>query len=88
MAGKEAGLEVTGFTTQSYFLIGIGVLEQFKDIGELGINNLDTFRWNQGIKELMLPGGMGDDFKVLIQHKDVENPLLNGLSFKDLKYTL
>ncbi|MBI5048838.1 MAG: SAM-dependent methyltransferase [Deltaproteobacteria bacterium] len=88
MAGKDVGLEITGFTTQSYFLIGIGILEQFKEIGELGINNLDTFRWNQGIKELMLPGGMGDDFKVLIQHKDVESPILKGFSFKDLKYTL
>ncbi|MBI5327386.1 MAG: SAM-dependent methyltransferase [Deltaproteobacteria bacterium] len=88
MAGKETGLEVTGFTTQSYFLIGIGILEQFKDIEKLDINNLDDFRWNQGIKELMLPGGMGDDFKILIQHKGIRAPALKGFNFKDLKYTL
>ena len=88
MEGMEASLEVTGFTTQFYFLMGIGILEELKEMGELRLNNLDAFRWNQGIKELMLPGGMGDDFKVLVQHKGVKNPLLNGFSFKDLKYAL
>ena len=87
-AGRDAGLEVTGFTTQFYFFMGIGALGEFKEVEELNIGNLDAFQWNQGIKELMLPGGMGDDFKVLIQHKDVEAPLLKGFSFKDLKYTL
>ena len=87
-AGMDAGLEVTGFTTQFHFFMGIGALGEFKEVEELNIGNLDAFQWNQGIKELMLPGGMGDDFKVLIQHKDVEAPLLKGFSFKDLKYTL
>lgn len=87
-AGEESGLEVTGFTTQFYFLMGLGVLEELKEIGELNVNRLDILKWNQGIKELMLPGGMGDDFKVLIQHKGVEKPLLKGFGFKDLEYTL
>ena len=87
-AGMDAGLEVTGFTTQFHFFMGIGALGEFKEVEELNMGNLDAFQWNQGIKELMLPGGMGDDFKVLIQHKDVEAPLLKGFSFKDLKYTL
>ena len=87
-AGRDAGLEVTGFTTQFHFFMGIGALGEFKEVEELNIGNLDAFQWNQGIKELMLPGGMGDDFKVLIQHKGVEAPLLKGFSFKDLKYTL
>ena len=87
-AGRDAGLEVTGFTTQFYFFMGIGALGEFKEVEELNMGNLDAFQWNQGIKELMLPGGMGDDFKVLIQHKGVEAPLLKGFSFKDLKYTL
>ena len=88
LAGREAGLEVTGFTTQFYFLTGIGVWSELKEVAEIGINDIDTLKWNQGIKELALPGGMGDDFKVLIQHKGVENPALKCLSFKDLKYTL
>ena len=88
LAGREAGLEVTGFTTQFYFLTGIGVWNELKEAAEIGINDIDTLKWNQGIKELALPGGMGDDFKVLIQHKGVENPALKCLSFKDLKYTL
>ncbi len=87
-AGRDAGLEVTGFTTQFHFFMGIGALGEFKEVEELNMGNLDAFQWNQGIKDLMLPGGMGDDFKVLIQHKGVEAPLLKGFSFKDLKYTL
>lgn len=88
LAGKDAGLEVTGFTTQFYFLTGIGVWSELKEAAEAGINDIETLKWNQGIKELAFPGGMGDDFKVLIQHKGVENPALKCLSFKDLKYTL
>ncbi|MBI3397961.1 MAG: SAM-dependent methyltransferase [Deltaproteobacteria bacterium] len=88
MSGRDAGLEVAGFTTQFYFLMGLGILEELKETAELTINNLETFKWNQGIKELMMSGGMGDDFKVLIQHKGIENPLLKGFSFKNLEYTL
>lgn len=89
LSGEETGLIVTGFTTQFYFLMGLGVLEELKEIKELSIDNIDVFKWNQGIKELMLPGGMGDDFKVLIQHKGIEEiPLLKGFSFKDLKTRL
>jgi len=88
LVGKDVGLEVAGWTTQFYFLMGIGVFEELKEVRELDINNLDAFKWNQGIKELMMPGGMGDDFKILIQHKGVEKPLLKGFAFKDLKYTL
>jgi SAM-dependent MidA family methyltransferase len=88
LAGRDAGLEVTGFTTQFYFLTGIGVWSELKEAAEVGINDIDTLQWNQGIKELAFPGGMGDDFKVLIQHKGVKNPALKCLSFKDLKYTL
>jgi len=31
---------------------------------------------------------MGDDFKILIQHKGIDAPALKGFSYKDLKYTL
>ncbi len=87
-AGRDAGIEVTGFTTQFYFLMGNNILEQFRETSELTANNLDALKWNQGIKELMMPGSMGNDFKVLIQHKGIESPMLKGFSFKDLKYTL
>ncbi|MBI3753756.1 MAG: SAM-dependent methyltransferase [Deltaproteobacteria bacterium] len=87
-AGRDAGLKVAGFTTQFYFLMGLGIPEEFKEVDDLNVSNLEAFHWNQGVKELMLPGGMGDDFKVLIQHKDIDAPALKGFSFKDLKYTL
>jgi len=86
--GSKVGLEVTGFTNQLYFLIGLGILDEFQPIEDVELKNLDTIRWNQGLKELMMPGGMGDTFKVLIQHKGIGDPSLGGFSFKDLKYTL
>ena len=70
--GNRSGLCTTGFTKQSHFLIALGVLgsmnESHKDIRKL-----------LEIKNLILPGGMGDVFKVLIQHKGIHSPELNGL---------
>lgn len=88
LAGKNAGLEVAGFTIQFYFLMGLNVFEQLKETADININNLEAFKWNQGIKEIMMPGGMSDDFKVLVQHKGIENPEIKGFSYKNLKYAL
>ena len=71
-AGSRCGLSTTGFTRQSRFLIALGILDEMnKAQGDIG--KLLT------IKNLFLPGGMGDVFKVLIQHKGIDNPELIGL---------
>jgi SAM-dependent MidA family methyltransferase len=71
-AGSRCGLSTTGFTRQSRFLIALGILDKMNKVqGDIG--KLLT------IKNLFLPGGMGDVFKVLIQHKGVANPELIGL---------
>jgi SAM-dependent MidA family methyltransferase len=70
--GNRCGLSTTGFTRQSNFLIALGILDEMNNVqGEIG--KLLT------IKNLLLPGGMGDVFKVLIQHKGIDNPELIGL---------
>ena len=82
--GKAAGLEVTGFTEQSYFLMGCGIEEEFQQIETVGPGTIDAFKSNITLKKLLMPGGMGSIFKVLIQNKGMERPTLRGFSFKDM----
>lgn len=83
--GKEAGLEVTGFTDQSYFLMGCGIEEEFQQIEKVGENSMTAFASNTALKKLLMPGGMGSIFKVLVQHKGIEKPQLRGFSFKNME---
>lgn len=70
--GRSLGLEVTGFTRQSHYLIALGVLERLHNEN----NDIETIL---KVKNLIHPEGMGDVFKVLIQHKNIVNPQLTGL---------
>ncbi|HKW87058.1 MAG TPA: SAM-dependent methyltransferase [Nitrospiraceae bacterium] len=75
IAGEEVGLHVTGFTNQMSFLMGLGV-EQVLDSLEPGSAEF------QSIVQLLRPDGMGRTFKILIQHKGLDHPELDGLRFK------
>ncbi len=69
--GCELSLDLIGFTTQAYFLMGLGILE--------GLEDMDVEE-RLKVKSLILPGGMGDIFKVLIQAKGVKGSFdLSGL---------
>jgi SAM-dependent MidA family methyltransferase len=87
-AGASAGLELTGFTTQKNFLLGLGVLDELASKEGKPLDGMDRAAGNGAIKRLFMPGGMGDAFKVLIQHKGMERPALRGLSFKDMSRCL
>lgn len=82
-ACKNAGLEVSGFTEQMYFLMGCGIEEDLQNIDSVK-NSLSGFSSNLALKKLLMPGGMGSMFKVLVQHKGLEKPKLRGFSFKDM----
>ncbi len=75
LAGERHGLLVTGFTNQMSFLMGLGV----EDV----IAGLDpesaSFR---AAIHLLRPEGMGRTFKVLVQHKGMARPELDGLRYK------
>ena len=73
--GEEQGLHVTGFTNQMSFLMGLGVEEM---IGELEPESQEF----QAAIHLLKPDGMGRTFKVLVQHKGMNHPQLDGLKFK------
>lgn len=73
--GAAAGLHVTGFTNQMSFLMGLGVEEM------LGQLDPESPEFGAAI-HLLKPDGMGRTFKILVQHRGVERPELDGLKFK------
>lgn len=73
--GDMHGLHVSGFTNQMSFLMGLGVEEMLANLDPEG----PEFR---AAIHLLRPDGMGRTFKVLVQHKGIEKPTLDGLAFK------
>ncbi len=75
--GKIAGLETTGFTDQVHFLTNLGLMDIFAQLQEKG--DLESYERINRLKTLVLPKGMGEKFKILVQHKNVKNPQIKGL---------
>lgn len=82
------GMEITGFTTQKNFLLGLGILEALRTPSSLGVEGALDVNHNRAIGALIAPGGMGDTFKVLAAHKGIERPGLKGFSFRDMTRSL
>jgi len=78
--GEEEGLLVSGFTDQMHFLFALGIGERIEGIGGRGSMESEMLQERLLIKNLIMPGGMGYVFKVLIQHKGLDQvPILSGL---------
>lgn len=61
---RESGLEVAAYSTQGRFLAENGLLEEFRTgTDPASVNH------NQALKHLLLPGGMGEVFKILVLGK-------------------
>jgi SAM-dependent MidA family methyltransferase len=80
LAGKEAGLELTGFTTQERFLLALGEPNQFADLYDSGQSEVQKLDARLKLQRLINPEGMGTMFKVLIQHRGIAKPRLTGLA--------
>lgn len=72
LAGRDTGLEVTGFTNQLHFLMGLGIESAFADIDPESPESV-------AMRNLLKPDGMGATYKVLVQHKGMPAPRLDGL---------
>jgi SAM-dependent MidA family methyltransferase len=72
--GEDAGLSVTGFTNQMSFLMGLGIENMIAQLEP------ESPEFRAAI-HLLKPDGMGRTFKILVQHKGIERPLLEGLTF-------
>jgi SAM-dependent MidA family methyltransferase len=73
-AAVGAGAEVSGFTTQTQFLLESKALRQLSmpSSGQL-----------QGLKTLVLPGEMGERFKLILLSKGLREAGLVGRDFRD-----
>jgi SAM-dependent MidA family methyltransferase len=76
--GEGCGLELTGIVPQYRFLLALGILEEAARQDE-GKGSWEAMNDRLTLKNLIIPGGMGEAFKVLIQHKGIERPQLDGL---------
>ncbi|MBI1911137.1 MAG: SAM-dependent methyltransferase [Deltaproteobacteria bacterium] len=83
--GQMSGLNLTGYTTQKDFLLGLGIHEELMEAGtDPKMAEHERINFNRAIARLIMPDGMGDIFKVLIQHRNLQKPALKGLSFRDI----
>ncbi len=77
--GEAVGLRFTGLVPQYQFLIALGFLEEIESLGR-GMSEIDALQLRLSVKHLIEPEvGMGEVFKVLIQHKGMGEPELDGL---------
>jgi SAM-dependent MidA family methyltransferase len=76
-AATAAGLELAGFTTQGQYLLS--VLAALPPV--LAVD-LASPREQSALKTLILPGEMGERFKVMLLRKGVEGPPLPGKDFR------
>lgn len=78
--GESLGFHLTGLVPQYQFLLSLGFLDEIERIGQKRSSQGESMMEGLTMKRLILPnGGMGDTFKVLIQHKGLENVKLSGL---------
>ncbi|MDX1412104.1 MAG: class I SAM-dependent methyltransferase, partial [Nitrospirales bacterium] len=75
LAGERSGLSVAGFTNLLSFLLSLGAEEMLA-----GLDQESTEL--QSAIHLLRPNGMGETFKVLIQHKGIKDPSFKGLRYR------
>lgn len=80
-AALAQGLDVSGYTTQAHFLLGSG-MERY--LAAAADDAVAQYELAQGAKRLLLPGEMGERFKVMALSKgDVPAP--SGMHHRDLR---
>jgi len=82
-AGFAAGLTVAGYTTQSNFLLALGLL----DLVDPQADVVTHLKLAQQIKTLTMPDEMGENFKAMAFTKSIEGRL-TGFSLRDLRMSL
>ena len=72
-AAHAAGFEVAGYTSQAQFLLALGITERMSEAIE--IDPAHTLHYSQQVKQLTLPGEMGERFKVLALTRGIDTNL-------------
>jgi SAM-dependent MidA family methyltransferase len=76
-AAVAAGLDVAGFTTQGQYLSSV-LMTLPSELAPA----LDSPREQAALKTLVLPGEMGERFKLMLLRKGIEGPPLPGRDFR------
>ncbi|MFZ9478516.1 MAG: class I SAM-dependent methyltransferase [Steroidobacteraceae bacterium] len=71
-AGEAAGMQVAGFTTQAAFLLGGGLQAELQLATAQSSDPVQTARRAAGVRQLMLPGEMGEAVKLMLLTRGVE----------------
>jgi SAM-dependent MidA family methyltransferase len=69
--GEQGGFVTEFFGSQSRYLLQAGILNRLKDVTGADLFRDPDMKRNRAIKQLILPGGIGDHFKVLLQSRGV-----------------
>ena len=78
--GEEIGIKTAGYCGQGAFMVSLGIDEDMKKIAE----SSHDFQFEIArIKKLILPQGMGESHKVMVQYKGVKPPKLRGFSIRN-----
>lgn len=82
--GEGLGIRTIGYSSQSAFLVSLGIDEEIR---ELASSSKDYLFELARIKRLIMPQGMGESHMVLAQYKGSGNPVLRGFSMRNqMKY--
>jgi len=82
-AALECGLEVAGFATQAAFLLATGIERQVAE----ATDPVEHARRAGEARRLLLPGEMGEAFKLMALTRDFDEPLV-GFALQDLRGSL
>jgi SAM-dependent MidA family methyltransferase len=84
-AAGPAGYELAGYTSQTYFLAGLGIEREMKVLA--GTDENQYARLANEARQLMMPGEMGERFKAMAWSRGVAVKL-SGFELRDLRHTL
>jgi SAM-dependent MidA family methyltransferase len=66
--GRDFGFEAVSYERQAAFLIRMGLIERIAAT-EGGSNSVDDLKRRLAVKNLFVPGGVSDNFRVLVQRR-------------------
>jgi SAM-dependent MidA family methyltransferase len=85
-AAGAAGFTIAGFTTQAHALAALGVDRELAQL-QRGADERGRYRLAQSAQTLMLPGEMGERFKLMALGRGVDGPLA-AFQFRDFSSSL
>jgi SAM-dependent MidA family methyltransferase len=80
-----ADCDLSGFTTQAYFLAGLGIDREMRSMA--GEDDNRFARLANQARQLMMPGEMGERFKAMAWTRGIDREL-SGFTLQDLRHTL